>query len=114
MTLFGFADVIFPIFFIAFIGFFIYILVGNIKEWSKNNNSPVVDARAKIVSKRHHRSTHQSHTTSTYYITFEFLSGDRLELSVKGSEYGLLAEGDKGMLKFQGTRYLGFERDRNE
>jgi len=27
-----------------------------------------------------------------------------------GQEYGMLVEGDKGNLTFQGTRYLGFER----
>ena len=45
-----------------------------------------------------------------YYATFEFISGDRLELRVSGEEYGMLAEGDAGVLTFQGTRYLGFER----
>ena len=37
-------------------------------------------------------------------------SGDRMELSVTGREYGMLSEGDAGRLSFQGTRYLGFER----
>ena len=37
-------------------------------------------------------------------------SGDRMELEMAGSEYGLLVEGDNGKLTFQGTRYLGFER----
>ena len=36
--------------------------------------------------------------------------GDRLELPVDGSDYGLLVEGDTGKLSFQGTRYLGFQR----
>ena len=27
-----------------------------------------------------------------------------------GSQYGLLVEGDRGNLTFQGTRYLGFQR----
>ena len=30
---------------------------------------------------------------------------------MSGTEYGLLIEGDKGNLSFQGTRYLGFERE---
>lgn len=47
-----------------------------------------------------------------YYVTFEVESGDRMELHVPGREYGQLAEGDKGKLSFQGTRYLGFERRR--
>ncbi len=39
-------------------------------------------------------------------------SGDRIELAVSGYDYGQLCEGDRGRLTFQGTRYLGFERDR--
>ena len=52
------------------------------------------------------------HTTTRthYYVTFQFESGDRSEFSVSGSQYGMLVEEDKGMLTFQGTRFLGFER----
>ena len=49
-------------------------------------------------------------TSTTYYVTFQVESGDRMEFSVSGPEYGMLAEGDRGNLSFQGTRYLGFER----
>ena len=51
-----------------------------------------------------------SHSHTNYYVTFEVESGDRMELELQGHEYGLLVEGDKGKLTFQGTRYLGFER----
>lgn len=44
------------------------------------------------------------------YATFQVESGDRMELRLAGNEYGLLVEGDKGKLSFQGTRFLGFER----
>lgn len=44
-------------------------------------------------------------------MTFEVKSGDRMELSVAGKEYGQMAEGDVGELSFQGTRFLGFERN---
>ncbi|GAY78183.1 hypothetical protein NBRC111894_3737 [Sporolactobacillus inulinus] len=37
-----------------------------------------------------------------YYATFEVESGDRIEFEVSGLEYG--------MLDFQGTRYLGYQR----
>ena len=37
-------------------------------------------------------------------------AGDRMELEVPDMEYGLLVEGDRGRLTFQGTRFLGFER----
>jgi len=32
---------------------------------------------------------------------------------VRSTEYGLLVENDIGKLTFQGTRYLGFERNRD-
>ena len=51
------------------------------------------------------------HTFTTYYVTFQVESGDRMELTVDGSEYGMLVEGDIGKLSFQGTRYLGFQRN---
>jgi hypothetical protein len=50
------------------------------------------------------------HTSTTYYVTFQVESGDRMEFHVSGEEYGLLVEGDYGDLSFQGTRYLGFVR----
>ena len=50
------------------------------------------------------------HTFTTYYVTFQVESGDRMELTVSGPDYGMLVEGDIGKLSFQGTRYLGFER----
>ena len=55
---------------------------------------------------------HGFHTTTntTYYVTFQVESGDRMEFCVSGTEYGMLVEGDTGRLTFQGTRYLAFER----
>ena len=52
-------------------------------------------------------------TNTTYYVTFEVESGDRMEMCVDGQQYGMLAEGDSGKLTFQGTRYLGFDRYEN-
>ena len=54
----------------------------------------------------YHTSVHTS-----YYVTFQVVSGDRMEFSVSGSEYGILVEGDYGKLSFQGTRFLEFKRE---
>ena len=51
------------------------------------------------------------HHSTRYHVTFEVESGDRMELSLSGHEFGMLVEGDTGRLSFQGTRYLSFERD---
>ncbi|WP_066892295.1 DUF2500 domain-containing protein [Clostridium nigeriense] len=114
MYMFNLFSFIFPIFFIVFIGFFIFAIVKNIKEWSYNNKQPITPVEATIVSRRssvshHHHENHMS-TSTTYYATFEFINGERLELRVSGREYGLLAEGDRGILSFQGTRFIDFKR----
>lgn len=114
-----------PIFIIAVFIFilvtFIAAMVTGLRNWNKNNHSPRLDAAASVVTKRtdvsypryHHAGRgHAPHssTSTRYYVTFQFDSGDRQEFPVSGHEYGLLAEGDEGTLSFQGTRYLGFKR----
>jgi hypothetical protein len=94
-------------------------IIKGIGEWSRNNNSPRLEERARIVAKRtnvsHHHHSNQntptSSTSTTYYATFELMSGVRQEFHVAGNVFGYLVEGDEGMLSFQGTRYLGFQRD---
>ena len=51
------------------------------------------------------------HTFTSYYVTFQVESGDRMEFEISDMEYGMLAEGDSGELTFQGTRYLNFQRN---
>ena len=120
---YGFGFVLFRIMFIlAFvlvIGMFLVFAVKGIAQWNQNNHSPRLTVPAVIVAKRtnvtrHHHSGagghHHHHTSTSYHVTFQFGGGDRMELLVSGSEYGMLIEGDQGDLSFQGTRYLGFER----
>ena len=116
--MFSLFQIIFLVLF--FIAFFL-IFGRSIKEWTKNNNSPRLTVPARAVAKRQSVSHHDHvgndgmtnhHTSTSYYVTFEVESGDRMELHVTGSEYGMIAEGDYGKLSFQGTRYLSFERAR--
>ena len=111
---FGMFQLLFGVVFLFIIGTMIARAVRGIGQWNKNNNSPRLIVPAVIVAKRTnvHRHHHNNHprTTTTYYVTFEVESGDRMELRMDGDEYGLLVEGDTGLLTFQGTRYLGFER----
>ena len=111
--------IMFTIVFVLVISTFIVIAVKGIGQWNKNNQSPRLTVPATVVAKRtnvsHHRhggvnDHHHHHTSTSYYVTFQVESGDRMELHVAGTEYGLLIEGDRGNLTFQGTRYLGFDR----
>lgn len=117
--MFELMSVLFPIMFVLVLGFIIFSMLRGVGEWARNNQQPVLNIEATIVSKRthvsrsaHHHADHHvhHHTSTTYYVTFQVESGDRMELRVPDREYGLLAEGDKGKLTFQGTRYHHFER----
>lgn len=115
-------EIIFIIIFLLIVSMFVVMMVRGIGEWNNNNQSPRLTVDATVVAKRtnisHHHHPHGSNgnhymgstSSTTYYVTFQVDSGDRMELRVKGSEYGMLVEGDYGKLSFQGTRYLGFER----
>ena len=117
-------NVMFYLIFGTVIVLFIVTAVKGIGTWHKNNNSPRLTVEAAVVSKRQNTDVHHynnagdatgahgmhTSTSTTYYVTFQVASGDRIELHVSGREYGMLAEGDFGNLTFQGTRYLGFER----
>ena len=111
---------LFPILFtVMFLVVFATVLVTTFRglsQWNKNNHSPRLTVPVTVVSKRQEmfrRRTrrarlHGSYTV--YYATFQVESGDRMELQLDGSQYGLLVEGDAGMLTFQGTRFLDFRR----
>lgn len=115
-SLFG---ILFFVMFGLFICMFVGVLISGLLRWNKNNHAPRLTVPATVVSKRtqvsHHHNgtveTAQMHSYTHYYATFQVESGDRMELSLDGREYGMLAQGDRGRLSFQGTRYLGFQRD---
>ena len=118
-------SLLFPLVFLLALGTILFTLVGNLRTWNKNNHSPRLTVQAAVVAKRTQVSRHRNanardatgahgYTTSsvtTYYVTFQVESGDRMELQVGGAEYGMLVEGDTGKLSFQVTRYLSFQRD---
>lgn len=123
--MFGISQIFIPLVFLFVFGAILFTAIRGIGTWHKNNNSPRLTVAASVVAKRtavsHHthangggaNGMYGSHTSSSthYFATFQMESGDRMELSVSGSEYGMLAEGDRGKLTFQGTRYLSFERE---
>ena len=114
--MFSVFPVLFTMVFLLVFGTIVYTIFKSIKQEHKNNQSPRLTVEAKVVTKRTSyrksggRDNHMSPGYTTYYVTFEVKSGDRMELSVQGHEYGMLVDGDFGELSFQGTRYLGFER----
>ena len=103
---------IFPIMFFVVFALVLFIigsaLVKNMRLNKQNNASPRLACDATIVAKRTKVWGDHSHTT--YFATFQFESGDRLELEIPFNQFGYLVEGDRGKLTFQGTRFLEFQR----
>lgn len=110
---------------IGFVIIFVIIItniVKSLKEKRHNDSQPRINAKAKVVAKRTsvHSSSghsdgngvyHNGSTSTEYYVTFQFESGDRGEFQADGKAYGLMVEGDVGTLLFQGHRVLEFNRE---
>lgn len=118
-SLFNIVSLIIRLGFAVVLSIILVTAVRGIIQWKRNNDSPVETVRARVVAKRGN-TTHHTHmngsmpmssSSTTYYATFELDGGERMEFRLRGSDYGLLVEGDAGTLSFRGTRYLGFERD---
>ena len=105
---FGLFRIIWLLMFGLIFGLFISTLIKNAKQNRKNDNSPRLTTEATVVTKR--TKVWGDHSRTDYYVTFQFESGDRLELEIPHNQFGYLVEGDHGKLTFQGTRYLNFER----
>ena len=110
---FSIMQIVVPVMFVLVFGIIIVTMVRGVGEWNKNNQSPKLTVPVTVVAKRSdvHRGIETMHTFTSYYVTFQVESGDRMEFEVSDMEYGMLAEGDSGELTFQGTRYLSFQRN---
>jgi len=120
-TIFSILPVMFVITFAIIFFIIIAAIVSSLRTNARNNAAPRLKSQAKVVARRinvHGNSYNRAnihrmqegHTSTDYYITFEFEQGSRQEFQVDDYEYGTLIEGDSGMLEHQGSRYLGFER----
>ena len=106
----------FMLMFCAVFGLMIATVVKSLVQWNKNNHSPRLSVDVLVIAKRtemirrRNTTTNLHHTSTLYYVTFQVESGDRFELKLDGSDYGMMVEGDRGKLTFQGTRFLEFVR----
>ena len=78
----GFISIFFLLFIVAFVAILGMILVTFVRELSQRN-----------------RNNHSPRLTVEATV-----------VAKRGQDYGMLVEGDRGRLTFQGTRYLDFQR----
>ena len=97
--------VVVPIIILAGFGCIVFTII---KRGKAVKTAPLLCVPARVVTKRTDVWGDRAYTN--YYVTFEFESGDRTELSLTGEQFGMLAEGDIGRLTFKGPQFLSFER----
>jgi hypothetical protein len=109
---FSLFPILFGAVFALILGMIIFAIFKNIRQWSYNNKQPQLSVAAEAVTKRPavRGGGNDTSARTDYFVTFEVDSGDRMEFEVRPQEYGQLVEGDRGILSFQGTRFLGFNR----
>lgn len=93
------------------------VAIDGLRQWKRNKNKPVRSEHAKVTSRRIDKvqdvlaiNSYDYFEVQAYYATFELQSGKQLEFQMRESQYKLLNEGDCGILRFQGTNYISFER----
>ncbi|WML56093.1 DUF2500 domain-containing protein [Neobacillus sp. PS2-9] len=113
--IFHFGPIFIGIIFVIVISTILVTLIKSITQWNKDNHSPKLKVQGKMVAKRTTVQGGEEHRAySDYFVTFEVESGDRMEMKVNDTEYGMLVEGNYGELAFHGSRYLSFIRtDKN-
>ncbi len=90
------------------IGLVVVVVIIAIKL-QQEENTPVREHIGTVVAKRQHVSG-LNLLISSYYVTFEFDDGTRREFAVSDKSYGLLIEGDHGVVETKGTTFRGFRR----
>jgi ribosomal protein L40E len=108
------APFVFPLFGFVFLGLLVFKVGGSLlkslDERNRNESAPVLTSEARVAAKRTDVVGRGKSYGTQHYATFELPAGQRVELELGGDEYGQLAEGDRGELRYQGSWYLGFLR----
>jgi Protein of unknown function (DUF2500) len=86
------------------------ILIYGLIRFDKNASAPLLLREARVIGKRQAVAGNSQMILTTYYVAFELSDRSRIELSVNARNYGVLIEGDIGMLRSQGKRLKGFDR----
>lgn len=85
---------------------FITITIIRMAGMSKKNTAlPRIAAPATVIA---HRTFSADGATRTYFMTFEYKTGDRAEYAVTSDTYSYYADGDEGTLTVQGTKFISF------
>lgn len=94
---------------------FAVTVAAGVRRWNRNGRAPRLTVPAQVTARRARAVPGAREAVgrpgTAYYVTFQLAGGDRVELQVPGTEYGTLAEGDRGRITLRDGRYVSFVRD---
>lgn len=88
-------------------------LTGMVTPEIKQGEKPVYNMQAVVKGKRtliEPDPENPAVPRTRYFVTFHKRDGNRVEMQVPGEDYGLAAEGDEGILVWQGDEFVVFKR----
>lgn len=103
------------------VGVILFALLRGLYIWNKDNHSPRVTEEAEVYTKRQDVSTFTKKGRDVhfgsyrsiyvrYFVVFQTRNSGIVKLKVRSDDFDMVREGEKGLLTFQGTRFLGFEK----
>lgn len=116
------SEVFIPVMLVMFVVIMIFAIPAGLNAAKKTNNNIYGDdeygetkeeKNARIIARR--TTPHPlNQTVMINMVVFELANGSRVELAIKDpNTYGIMVEGDCGTLKYQGKKFVGFERGSN-
>lgn len=116
------SEILIPAMLVIFVVVMIFAIPAGLAMGKKTNNNIYGDdefgatkeeKNAKIIARR--TTPHPlNQAVMINMVMFELANGSRIELAIKDpNTYGIMVEGDRGTLKYQGKKFVGFERGSN-
>nr|WP_269329743.1 DUF2500 domain-containing protein [Kineosporia babensis] len=99
--------------FVTVFGFIGFSLIKSLRTWNANNNTPLQTMEAVVVGQRlevRGGDSRPETASHLYYVTFEVQGHARQEFGIYNGDHLWITPGDRGLLRYQGTRYQGFNR----
>ncbi len=114
------SEVFIPAMLVIFVVIMIFAVPTGLARGRKTNNNIYGDdeygatkeeKNAKIIARR--SAPHPlNQAVMINMVVFELANGSRVELAIKDpNTYGIMVEGDSGTLKYQGKKFIEFERN---
>ena len=90
------------------------VIINGIRQYVKNENSPVISTKAQLINRKKDVSTTMDannvmHHNETFKLEFKLDTGSEVNFVVNIRIFYELEEFEWGILTFQGTRFLRFQ-----